>query len=117
MSAAYRWRFPSDSFGPVRNAVVAVTSASDRDRYICWALRLSGSLVVTTSWAAEACWSTVHAPTAPQARQASSKPVSSRRSRVGVVDTDRSRAMRPRGVVARWPGGPLAVGEVGDGVR
>ena len=109
----------SGSFGPARNAVVAVTSASDSDRYICWALRLSGSLVETTSWAADACWITVHAPTAPQARQARSRPTMSRRSRVGVVDTDRRRAIRPG-----WPGRRDAAGgaargdgEAGDGVR
>src|SRR5260370_29064908 len=104
MAAGPRRCATSGTFGPARNAVVAVTSASDRDWYICCALRLSGSLTETTSWAADACWVTVHAPTAPQASEASRRLTMSRRSRVGVVAAASRLEPRPGRATRRWPG-------------
>src|SRR5260221_3757008 len=96
MSAAYRWRAGSDSLGPVRNAVVAVTSASDRDRDICCALRLSGSLVETTSCAADACLITLQAPTPPPAHDASTRVIITMRSPVGVAAAGKRPRVRRR---------------------
>src|SRR5258706_5837698 len=101
MSASYRWRASSEGLGPVRNAVVAVTSASDSDWYICCALRLSGSLVETTACAADACWFTVHAPTAPQASDASRRTIMRMRSRAGVVAAARRPEVLRRGGARR----------------
>src|SRR5260370_13137944 len=115
MSGAYRWRAASGTFGPTSNAVVAVTSASDRERYMCCVLRLSGSLTETTSWAADACWVTVHAPTAPQASEASRRLTMSRRSRVGVVAAASRLEPRPGGATGRWPGGGAAADDAGAG--
>src|SRR5260370_8671555 len=113
MAAGPRRCATSGTFGPARNAVVAVTSASDRDWYICCALRLSGSLTETTSWAADACWVTVHAPTAPQASEARRRLSMRRRSRVGVVAEARRLEPRRGGAAGRLPGGPPAACDAG----
>ena len=74
-----------------------MTTAPARSRSIGHAVRGPAATTPATMWALLAA----QPPTAPQARQAKSKPTMSRRSRVGVVDTDRSLAMRPRGAAAR----------------
>jgi hypothetical protein len=84
-----------------------VTSASDSDWYIRCASALSGSLVETTSPAADACWLTVHAATAPQAREPTIMATMSSLSAAGaVVGVSRLASPRRRGAaVAALSGG------------
>jgi hypothetical protein len=121
MSAWNRCRAASGSCGPARNAVVAVTSASDSDWYIRCASRLSGSMAETTSPAAAACWLTVQAVSAPQASAAPASVASSSHRVAGMLRAGRRRpgiegvGAAPAGPpgaapASGWPGPPGGAG-------